>query len=406
MCHRVAKLAKEAKKTAKVIIGGAYATFEFQKAMKDKNIDYAVIGEGEKTMAAIIKSKLKHIEKIKGVVYRTKANKIKLTGDSEKYENLDDIPFPAWHLLDINKYFEANKKGVGTRMQTKNPGVTMITSRGCPYSCIFCSIYKIWGRKWRGRSAKNVVDEIELLYKNYNVRNIEFEDDCINVNRQRFIDICDGIVNRKLKINWETPNGLRADLLDDEVVKKMKKSGCKRIRVGVENGDQEFLNSVIKKNLDLKKVEKAVELCMKYKILVDGFFVLGVPGETKATLDKTIELIKKLSAKGMNCLYCIATPIPNTTLYDICKKNNYLVREPGWKELLLATEESIIKTKDFSPEDIEKYYNIAKRAGIVAKLKHNPFLLFNTTFGRMMIENPKTIPKVMKYTLSILKRKN
>lgn len=405
MVHNVAKLAKMAKKDAVIILGGAYATFDWQKAMKDKNIDYAVIGEGEKTFEAIIKSKLKNIKKIKGIVYREKG-KIKTNGESEKYENIDDIPFPAWHLVHMEKYFEANKGGVGTRMQSKKPGVTMITSRGCPFGCIFCSIYKIWGRKWRYRSAKNVADELELLVKTYGIKNVEFEDDCININRNRFIEICNEIINRKLNIKWETPNGLRADLLDEEVVKIMKKSGCSRIRVGVENGNQEFLNQTIRKNLDLKKVERAVELCRKYKILIDGSFVFGVPGETKETMDQTLALIKNLSGKGMNCLYCIAMPIPNTTMYDICKDKNYLVREPNWREMLLGTENSIIKTENFTPEDVERYYNTAKKEGMIAKFKSNPFSLFNTTFGKMMIENPKTIPKVLKYAFGILRRKN
>ena len=185
--HRVATLVKRINKKILVVFGGAHATIFPKLTLQDKNIDIVVMGEGEQTFLDIVKAvkTKKKLEKIYGIVYKKK-NKIITNRQRDFIDNLDEIPFPSRHLLPMKKYLDSPDYSYTMRP----PAAPMITSRGCPGSCIYCSIHSIWGHSWRGRSPKNVVDEMEMLKKDYGVGEIDFFDDSMGANKKRLETIC------------------------------------------------------------------------------------------------------------------------------------------------------------------------------------------------------------------------
>ncbi len=199
---------------------------------------------------------MEKLKEVKGIAYLENGKTIK-TPPRPVIEDLDSLPFPARHLLPMNAFFEAAKKRPISG-NLKKPSIRMLTSRGCGHNCIFCSNYIVMGRKWRARSPENVVNEIEQIVRTYGIKQVDFLDDNITLDRKRMEAICDLIKERKLDIEWCTPNGVRADCLDEELLRKMKASGCKRILIAPESGVQRIVDQVIRKKQDLQKVENAV----------------------------------------------------------------------------------------------------------------------------------------------------
>jgi anaerobic magnesium-protoporphyrin IX monomethyl ester cyclase len=226
--HEIARLIKQEFPKIKIVMGGPHVSGNPLEVLEDKNVDFAVIGEGEETTLNLIKN-LKKPEKINGLAYKKSGN-IKINPPAKFIANIDKIPFPAYHLLKMQKYFEAGEKGMSARRYIgESPRwATIITSRGCPFDCVFCSIHNTMGYKWRPRSAKNVVDEVEFLYKTYNIKTFFFEDDNFSLNQARAKEILRDIIKRKLDITWQAPNGIRADMIDDELLSLMKKTNCTR----------------------------------------------------------------------------------------------------------------------------------------------------------------------------------
>ena len=236
--------------------------------------EHGAIGEAEKTFDSFLSGD--NPTQIPGLVY-SKNGEIVSTGEAKKFTQLDEIPFPAYGEMGLENYFKANQDGAVIRGKMTDKTVSIITSRGCPHFCNFCSIYQVWGRQWRFRSPKNVVDEIELLITKHGVQHILFEDDNMTINMTRFEHICDEIVSRGLKFTWETPNGIRGDRVTLQLAKKMKAAGCKRVRIAIENGDQHTLDKIIRKDLDLKKALQGIQACLDAELLVDCFFIFGSP---------------------------------------------------------------------------------------------------------------------------------
>ena len=323
------------------------------------NIDFVVIGEAENTIKELVKylnEGFPKLEKIKGLAF-IKNDKIVMTPSRPVIEDLDSLPLPARHLLPMNEYALAVKENP-LRGVIKKPWTIMITSRGCPYRCVFCTHHTVWGRKWRGRSPQNVVVEIEHLVKTYGIKQIDFLDDNMTLDRNRMENICDLIVKKKIRVEWFTPSGVRADTLDESLLRKMKKAGCKKIRLAPESGVQKIVDTVIKKNLDLARVEKAVRICKKIGLKVGCFFVIGLIGETKNDIKETINFAYKLRQLGADSfIFSIASPIYGTELYEQAKKRGFL--RPGFCEDALAAAEPLIETPEFSAEDLITLCEIA-----------------------------------------------
>jgi len=384
--YEVASIVKSIDKNIITILSGLDPSARPTECLSHPNTDYVIIGEAERTIEELVKElekgATKDLKKIRGIGY-IKNQEIIITPSRPTIQDLDSLPFPARHLLPMQTYFDAIKE-IPLRGEISQPWATMVTSRGCPFNCVFCSIHTVMGRKWRGRSPENVVDELEQIINTYHIKQLDFSDENMTLDKKRMENICDLIVKRGLDIEWFTPNGVRADTLDQELLKKMKNSGCKKVRIAPESGVQRVVNQVIKKNLDLKKVEQAVVLCKKVGIRVGCFFVIGLIGETKEEIKQTIKFAYKLRKLGAESfIFSIATPIYGTELYEQARRGGFL--KEGFSDEALAAAEPLIETPEFTADDLRELCALAN--------------LVNPTFTRnkliKAIRNPKKALKVL-----------
>jgi len=361
---KVASAVKGVNKNIITILGGTHPSVHPLETLSSEHVDFVVIGEGEETAPELIRVLKEHsyekLKDVKGIGYKEKDTPV-LTPPRTWIQDIDSLPFPARHLVLMEEYFNAMKAGRGARgMYTYNERWTdIITSRGCPYNCNFCSIHLTMGRKFRTRSPENVIREIKQVIHDFNIKHINFEDDNITMNRNHAELIFDLISENKLGITWSLPNGIRCDNVGEEIVIKMKESGCKRLFVAPESGVQRVVNQIIGKNLDLKKVENAVILFKRHGIVVDGSFVMGLIGETKSDIWKTIKYALRLKRLGMDTAgFHIATPYYGTSLYEEAKQKGFLRKDLD--DSLFTTSESLISTSEWSREEIVRLSKIAK----------------------------------------------
>jgi anaerobic magnesium-protoporphyrin IX monomethyl ester cyclase len=352
---KAASVVKNIDKDIITVLVGLHPSTRPVECLTHPNIDFVVIGEPEQTVLELVdvleQGNVEDLKKVKGIAFIKNGETI-ITPPRPFIQNLDSLPFPARHLLPMTTYFAAVKENP-LRGVIRKPWAATITSRGCPHNCIFCSNHIIRGKKWRARNPESVVDEIEQLVNTYHVKQVDFEDDNLTLDKKRMKNICDMIVERGLDIEWYTPNGVRADNLDENLLTKMAESGCKKIRIAPESGVQRVVDQIIKKNLDLKKVENAVVLARKVGIEIGCFFILGLIGETKEDIKATIRYAYKLRKLGADRFYfSYATPLYGTELYEQAKRGGYL--KAGFSDEALATAEPIIETAEFTVADLQK----------------------------------------------------
>ncbi|MCG2712070.1 MAG: B12-binding domain-containing radical SAM protein [Candidatus Omnitrophica bacterium] len=388
--HKIAHLAKDVDKGIITIMGGAHPSVLAAQVLEDDNIDYVVLGEGEYTTLKLFEhlKQGKDLSLIDGIGYRSN-NEIIINQKTTFIENLDDLPFPARHLLNMEKYFKINMPhGVTTR---KRPNTSMITSRGCPAECIFCAIHPIWGKKFRARSAENVIKEIKCLKEEYGVREIQFEDDNLTFDKKRALEIFDRMITEKLDMLWTTPNGVALWAMDEAMLIKMKESGCYRLCLAIESGDQDVLHKIINKPLDLKKTEHIINLAHKYGFETDAFFVIGFPGETKEQIKRTFKFGRRLKVSNVN--YYIATPYPGTRLYDLCVDGNYLVKD--FKSETLGVKKGVISTPEFTPSELEKMVSKEKLFFYIRLIFKNPKAFYVKVVKRF-VQDPAYVMNMFK----------
>jgi len=318
----IAKLIKKIDKKIIIVLGGSHATFFPEQILQHyPEIDYIVLGEGEHTFLELIKAlyEKKDLENIPGIAFR-KNNNIITTSPREMVKNLDELPFPAHHLLQWDRY---TPSGVDRR-DWKRSGrkyAVMITSRGCPYNCTYCSVIAFWGKRYRCRTPKNVVDEIEMLYRQFNVEHIAFNDDIFTLRMERVIEICKEIIKRNIRIQWTCAT--RVDFVSKDMLIWMKKSGCKNIYFGVESGSEKILQN-IRKNTSIDQIINAYKLCKEVGIPAGMGIMIGNPGENRETIRETIRLMNKINPEGEPGIYNILTIFPNTEVYELAKNKGFI----------------------------------------------------------------------------------
>jgi magnesium-protoporphyrin IX monomethyl ester (oxidative) cyclase len=350
----VASITKSINKDVITVLVGQHPSARPEVCLENPNVDFVVIGEPENTVCELV-AELDHgkrdFQKIRGIGFVRNGSTV-ITPARPVIEDLDSLPFPARHLLPNEIYYAVVKENP-LRGEIRKPWTTMITSRGCPYDCVFCTHRIVWGRKWRGRSPENVVAEIEQLVKTYHFEQIDFMDDNMTLDKKRMENICDLIVERGLRFEWFTPSGVRADTLDENLLKKMKQSGCKKIRVAPESGVQRVVDQIIRKNLNLEAVERAVVLSKKMGIKVGCFFVIGLIGETKEDILETINFAYKLRQLGAEGFYfSYAMPLYGTELYEQAKRGGFL--RDCFSDEALAGVEPLIETPEFTADDLRE----------------------------------------------------
>jgi radical SAM superfamily enzyme YgiQ (UPF0313 family) len=315
---------------------GVHVTTLPEASLKNSKIDAVVRGEPEFScleLARAVKSK-SDLKNVLGVSYRF-GKRIVNNQDRPFIENLDEMPFPARDLLKNELY---------TMPIYNRPYTLLVPSRGCPSRCIYCTARIYYGKSCRERSPKSIVDELEeILYKN-NVRDVTMWSDTFTLRKSFVHAVCDEILSRGLKIRWMCNS--RVDTIDLETLKKMKKAGCTMISYGVESGVQEILNKA-KKGTNLRQIENAIKWTNQAGIESIAHVIFGLPGETKETIQKTIDFIKKINPTYAQ-FYC-AIPFPGTEFYDMAKKNGWLVTE-NWEAFEINNP--LIKTKDLSIQDL------------------------------------------------------
>lgn len=359
----VASIVKKLNRKTLVILGGAGCSVQSERYLSRADVDFVVIGEGERTVVELIgkieEDLFGQLKEIKGIGYKQQG-KLIVTEPRPLIEDLDSIPFPAWHLFKMSEYAAAAREARGSRhsYSYSDRWASMITSRGCPFNCNFCSIKLTMGRKFRSRSPGNIISEIEQLVNVFGIKHINFEDDNFTFDKDRVRTVCRQIVEKKCGITWSCPNGIRADIIDEDLVEQMKHSGCKRVFVAPESGVQHVVDDIIGKHIDLKRVEEAVKLFKKHGITVDGSFVIGSIGETKKDIWKTIRYALKLKKLGMSKAGIhIATPFYGTKLYDQAVEKQYMNKQMESDEFF--SNNPVIETPEWSRSDLRRLQIIA-----------------------------------------------
>lgn len=305
-----------------VIAGGVHMGIYPKESMTHRAIDYAVTGEAEMSLIPLVEGVLagqKDLSHIRGIVYRNERDEIVETPHALSLNPVDDAPFPTRHLIDNSLYYSFIS-------QYRNFSA-IITSRGCPYKCIFC---EQGAKAFRGRSAENVVNELEVAYKEHGVREFDFFDSSFTIQKKRVEAICEEIMRRKLPIVWSART--RADCVDKDLLRIMNKAGCMRIYYGIESGNEKILRTLLKES-ELDQIQTVIKDTRKAGINTFGYFMIGNPGETRETIRETINFAKNLDLDYVQ--FSKVTPMPATELYSM------YMNETGrdyWREYILSEQ--------------------------------------------------------------------
>jgi len=289
---------------SKIALGGVHATALPSLSLKETGADIVVMGEGERTIVDIANGV--DIADIKGIAYR-EGSKIKINESRRRIDNLDSLPFPARHLLDLRLYKDT---ALGY----------IISSRGCPYSCYCCASNEIWGRQVRFRSPGNVIDEIEEVNQKYGTKKFRFTDDTFTLNRERVLNFCRELKERDLDISFRC--GARTDRVDPELIKALKSAKCVNISYGVETGSQRILGNMGKQTT-VENARRAVKMAKEAGLETLVFFIVGHPTETLDDIQGTTKLIEELQAHRTSV--SIMTPYPGSQLF------NPMIRREWWR---------------------------------------------------------------------------
>lgn len=313
--HEVARITKEFNKDCKVIVGGPHATSYYAEILEDSNIDVAVIGEGERTLIELFRAFEDEIDisKIPGMAFRDDS-RIVFTGFSEFIDNLDSLSFPSWDLIDINAYSRKNIFLMNTMLAGRKY-MGIFTSRGCPYGCIYC--HNIFGKGFRKRSPENVFREIKELHDRYDVDEIHIFDDIFNLDIQRAKKICDLIINSGIKIKLAFPNALRGDIVDKDLILKLKKAGAYAITYALETASPR-LQKLIDKNIDIKRLKEAINFSSELGLLTKCYFMIGFPTETEEEVFQTIKFA--CSSRLLLASFFIVTVQKATRLFNMTRE--------------------------------------------------------------------------------------
>jgi anaerobic magnesium-protoporphyrin IX monomethyl ester cyclase len=365
----VAAFAK--KQGALSILGGPHLTLMPQETMDRPEVDLVVRGEAEETIVEIVRA----VEatglqgtaahglrlpdqpwgSILGLCFRNEAGKVVHNPDRPLRRDIDTIPWPAYHLFKIDRYTNLNPVTDGLDPRAK--AYTLLTSRGCPYQCIYCS-KPITGITWRARSPQDVVAEWRYLVREMGATEIGITDDVWNLKLDRAKEICRLLIAEGLtRVPWVTVHGMRADHADAELFRLMKQAGCKRVGFGVESGNQAVLDS-IKKRQTLDDVRKAFKLARAAKLQTMGFFIFGLPSDTETTMEDTIRFALELEPDLAN--FMIAAPYPGTELWDIARRDGRLFSQ-DWRDYAIHDEKARYELPGLAPELVERKWHEAYR---------------------------------------------
>ncbi len=292
-----------------VVVGGPHPSLQKTEFFRHIEADYLCVGEGDLAMLRLAEA-LRDGSPLDGIPGISSRKSPPFCSDYNVILELDSLPFPDYRFSGVNRIAE----------------YPIITSRGCPYSCNFCSVNKILGRKWRARSPANVVEELRQAKGTYQMDHVAILDDDYTLKMDRAKEICQLLIGERLGLTWSTPNGIRADSIDDEMIRLFKASGCSYVAMGVESGDPEVFRGV-RKGEKLQEIEEAVRLCGKHGLPVVGFFIVGLPGSTYEAEMRSLDFSLKLRRFGLtSAAWNMAVPYPGTEMLDWVNAHGRLLK--------------------------------------------------------------------------------
>lgn len=392
--NRIANLVKEIVPRAFVVGGGAYpSSYQKQALVDNPNIDAIVVGEGEVTMAKLIDN-IDNLHLVSGIWYRiANTGEIVYTGSQTPIANLDNLPMPYRDTRKIYNYSKPVGYNYSDKFDFKKilkssllygclsvPGIRkiftilfnfrhrnkkkalfmphgfIVTSRSCPNRCTFCAIHKVWGSFYRMRSAKNILNEIDILAK-AGVKEVVIVDDNFTVSKTRTIEICKEVIKRKYNLRFLTPSGVFIPSLDKEVLEYLYKAGFRELNFGIENGNQIFLKNNIKKDIDLNQAKRVIAQAKEIGFVTGAFFIFGYPGETKDTMLDTLRYA--FESKLDSARFYIYQPFPSTEAYRVAQEMGALDKDFDLARLKVMTDKVQVETKDFSKIDVKNIHNLA-----------------------------------------------
>ncbi len=325
---------------AKIVLGGEHSTAVPDLCFNQcKDLHAIVLGEGEETMVELAHAIENNIDlaTVEGIVYRDNNTGELLRPERRKrVREIETLPWPAWELFPMEKYME-HKFSYGV---DRGRSLPIMATRGCPYTCTFCSSPKMWGTRYFMRSPKDMADEIQHLYEEYNIQNFDFYDLTAIVNKRWIVDFCTELAERKLNLTWQIPAGTRSEAIDREVAEWLYKSGCRNITYAPESGSPEVLK-MIKKKVHLDKMLESIRYSNQEKLNIKLNMMIGFPDETQSQLWETVWFMAKASWAGAHdALPSIFSPYPGSELFDrlVVEKRVDPYDDAYWVRIIFADD--------------------------------------------------------------------
>lgn len=343
---RMAKKTKEVFTHLIHVAGGPHISLFYQEFLtQNSEFDYAFLEEAEETFLLFCKKILNgdSISNVPGIAFINDDKKL-IVNQLDKFPEPNDLPFPNY-----DNFYPLQKE-----LLQKNYSV--VTSRGCPYSCIFCTASIICGKKWRGRSPQHVIEELKYAKSKYGIHSFDIVDDNFTLNVRRAKQFCRLLIDEKVGLEWRCPNGIRADKVDKELAELMRESGCNLACIGVESGDEEVFGN-IGKGENLQEIEESIRILKSAGIKVTGLFIIGLPGDNLKKFNKSLEFIKR---SGLDdAWFGFLIPFRGTQVYEWVKKNARLLRDFDEAQFFGTDARPIFETDQFSEKEMIQCYQKA-----------------------------------------------
>ncbi len=384
--YRTFRTAKASAGAVTICIGPHGTVWPKNLLKECRDIDFVVLGEPELTCCELIASSFS--KRTAGVAFR-KGKGAVVNGHREPVQDLDSMPMPAYHLLPMGKYEDP---------LSSKPFSLILTSRGCPFNCIFC--YKdMYGKRYRSRSPESVMREIRLLHDRYGTREIFIYDLEFTVIPDRVEKICDRIIKEGLGISWRC--AARIDTVNEGLLRKMHQAGCHTIYFGIESGSQKILDRA-RKGIKVGEAVRIARLCKKIGITPMAYFLIGLPGESRETLRETIDFVKSADIAD-NFGYNVSIPYPGTRLFEIGKEKGVIKRD-SWDECIRVAG---LVDNELTPKDVEgSSLDTWMRKSIYSK-KYGRMYFMNPRFImagiRVVKSKPSSIPRAFRKWLSFIR---